>query len=263
MIKELCRFREPLLITPEAANAWIDALTAPIESRSVEIFGNKIDLPGSRIEKGVAVIPIKGVVAVNVSPFEKLFGVVDMADISEEIADAEANEEVTAIVFDIDSPGGTFNGTPELAAQIANASKPTFAFTSGMAASAAYFLMAGAENALAAPSATVGHIGTFAAYKSIAKALEAQGVDVTVIASDSLKLAGNPLVEMTQEHYEFLKSRIESATKVFRDFVAAQRPVDAEHMRGQTYFGAEAYAVNLIDAAASNLAAVIDFARQK
>jgi len=136
MIKELSRFCEPLLITPEAANAWVEALSQ-VSARQAEVFGTKIELPGMRIEHGVAIVPIKGVVAVNVSPIEKLFGVVDMADILEEIEAAEKNDQVSAIVFDIDSPGGTFNGTPELAAQIQNALKPTFAFTSGMAASAA------------------------------------------------------------------------------------------------------------------------------
>lgn len=266
MIKELLRFREPLLITADAAQVWIEQLSklAQVDSkRAAEIFGQAIELPAMRIENGVAIIPVQGAVAQGVSGFEKLFGVVDLRDVSAEIREAESDDTVSAIVFDIDSPGGTYNGTPEVAEQVAAATKPTFAFASGLAASAAYMIAAGADNVLASPSATVGQVGTVAVYQSFAKALEAQGVDVTVIASDSLKTAGSPLIEMTDEHFDFLKARITHATNVFRAFVSEQRPgISESELHGQFYFGKEAERNGFIDATAANLAEVVEFARQ-
>jgi len=266
MIKELLRFKEPLLIMAEAAQVWLEQLQqfSKLESkRAAEVFGQAIDLPAMTIDNGVAVIPIRGAVAQGVSGFEKLFGIVDMLDVSQELRDAQADASVKAIVLDIDSPGGTYNGTPELAAQVAATTKPTFAFIGGCGASAAYMIASGADNILATPSATVGQVGTVAVYQSVARRLEAEGVDVTVIASDTLKTAGHPLVEMTPEHFDFLKSRIAQATDVFRGFVADHRPAIAEaDLHGQFYFGSEAAPRGFIDATAANLAEVTDFARQ-
>jgi capsid assembly protease len=266
MIKEFLRFREPLLIMAEAAQVWLEQLqrVSKIESkRAAEIWGQAIELPSMRIESGVAIIPIHGAVAQNVGGFEKLFGMVDLRDVATELREAMADESVNAIVFDIDSPGGTYNGTPELAEQIAAANKPTFAFSAGVAASAAYMIASACDNVLASPSATIGQVGTVAIYQSIAKALKAEGVEITVIASDSLKTAGNPLVEMTPEHFEFLKARIMQATEVFRGFVSEHRPAIQEaDLHGQYYFGSEAQKTGFIDATAANLAEVVQFARE-
>lgn len=265
MIKEFSRFTEPLLIMAPAAHVWFEQAKRILginSERHAEIFGEKIELPAMRIEAGVAIIPISGAVASNVSDWEKLFGVVDLQDVAGELREAVANPDVESIVFDIDSPGGTYNGTPELAQAIAATSKPTFAFSSGCCASAAYMIASAADNVLATPSATVGQVGTVAVYHGMAKALEAQGIDVTVIASDELKTAGNPHVEMTPEHFDFLKSRIMDATQVFRGFVSEHRPaIDEANLHGQFYFGKEAAQNGFIDATAASLAEVVGFAR--
>lgn len=262
MIKELQRLCDPMLTTPENWLAWKNALESAIEARDASLFGVAIEMPSMRIEDGVAIIPIDGPVARGVSGMEKLFGVVDMQDIGAELAQAEANPDVRSIVLEIDSPGGTVNGTPELARQIANSSKPTFAFSSGLAASAGYYLMAAADNVVVTPSAKIGHIGTFIIHQDISDALAAEGVVTTIIASDSLKMAGHPLAKMTEEHREHLASQVMEATGMFRGFVAEHRPgMAADEMRGQIYFGEQAVSRSFADATAQNISEVIQLAQ--
>lgn len=259
MISELQRLAEPMLITADAWSAWA-RLAA--DQRSAEIFGQSIELPSMEVRNGVAVIPIHGTVAVNVGPIEKLFGVVDMQDVGAEIAQAEANPDVSAIVFDIGSGGGTYCGTPELANRIQASPLPTFAFTASVAASAAYWIMSAADNVLAAPSATVGHVGTMAVYQDCLDMMEKDGVRTTVLASDPLKVAGHPLVHMTEEQRQFLMDRLDHATEAFRGFVAERRPmVDDSDMRGQTFWGDQAVDAGFIDAIAGSLEEVIELAR--
>jgi len=71
-----------------------------------------------------------------------------------------------AIVLAVDSPGGEVAGANELAQLDRDAAeqKPVVAFVGGLAASAAYWLIAGATEIVASETAILGSIGRRAQY---------------------------------------------------------------------------------------------------
>ena len=64
---------------------------------------------------GVAIIPVHGVIGHKVGAVAKMLGAVDALDVMAAIELAADDDEVDTIILDIDSPGGTVAGVPELA----------------------------------------------------------------------------------------------------------------------------------------------------
>ena len=67
-------------------------------------------------------------------------GATDSEEIGAAIQEAASRPDIKAVFLDIDSPGGTVAGTPEIAAAVSalDKKKPGYAFSSGLMASAAY-----------------------------------------------------------------------------------------------------------------------------
>jgi len=89
---------------------------------------------------GVAVVPVYGVLAKNLSSYEESCGGgTDINPIAFAMSQADADPEVQKIVLDIDSPGGEVTGVPELGARIRDIDtrKPVIAFSDALTASGA------------------------------------------------------------------------------------------------------------------------------
>jgi hypothetical protein len=132
------------------------------------------------VNGNVAVIPIYGVITPKADLMSEMSGGTSVERISQTFAAALADDGIRGIVLDIDSPGGSVDGIPELAAQIrgARGTKPILAQANYRAASAAYWLGAQADEFFAAPSADVGSVGVFAAHNDVSAALEQDGIKV-------------------------------------------------------------------------------------
>src|SRR5690606_4285100 len=101
---------------------------------------------------------------------------------------------VSAIVIDVDSPGGTVTGVAELAEQIfeARGKKPIYAIANALAASAAYWIASAAEELWVTPSGDVGSIGVYAMHEDISEMEAEMGLKVTLISAGEYKTEGNP-----------------------------------------------------------------------
>jgi signal peptide peptidase SppA len=199
---------------------------------------------------GVAVIPISGIIDHDVTPLDALFGSVDVDDIRDDIEDAIANPEVSAIVLDFDSPGGVITGVPELAEFVAEASKskPIVAFTDSMMCSAAYWIAAGASAIVASPSSDVGSIGVYIPVMDVSGFYERNGVKVEIIKAGDLKAAGYPGTSLSEDQREDLQTGVDAVYQMFRGHVAANRRGATDSaMRGQSVLGASAVAAGLVD----------------
>ncbi len=97
------------------------------------------------VEDGIGVVAIDGLILRKPDLFARVFlGAISSEDIGDALRQAGERPDIKAVFLDIDSPGGTVAGTPELAAAVAslNARKPVYAFSSGLMCSAAYRLNA-------------------------------------------------------------------------------------------------------------------------
>ena len=207
---------------------------------------------------GVAIIPVAGVIGHKVSPIAKLLGAVDTLDIMAAIELAADDDEVDTIILDIDSPGGTVAGVPELAETVeavqASGTKKIYAYTDSQMASAAYWLAAGANGIFAAPSADVGSIGVYLPVMDTSAALKEQGVQVEIFKSGKYKAAGFPGVPLNEEVRKHLQLEVMDTYNEFAGFVKKFRPeLNYEHLQGQTFTGRRAADIGMIDGEAKNL----------
>ena len=144
---------------------------------------------------------------------------------------ADADPSVSAILLDIDSPGGSVSMVAEAAAVIASASTPTYAIANTMAGSAAYYLASQADEVIASPSALVGSIGVFARHVDISVALQQEGVAVSLVSAGQFKTEGNQYEPLSDEARAAMQVMVDEFYTQFVEAVAAGRGVSADDVR--------------------------------
>ena len=150
---------------------------------------------------GIALIPVVGSLVRRTVGLDPASGFTSYAEIAGMVDAALADPSVEGIVLDIDSPGGTVNGTPELAEAVADASRQKFvyAFSAGLMCSAAYWVGDGAaalwqpeQNALCLLGSTDSGV-----YSGETRFLTAEEVHAEQLAQRiSIKLSNLPPVLM-------------------------------------------------------------------
>ena len=205
----------------------------------------------------VAVVPVVGTITQRASMMSLCDGGTSTQAISRALREANADETVSAIVLDIDSPGGSVYGVAELAAEIRASAKPVTAIANSLAASAAYWLGTAASEFYVTPGGEVGSIGVWMAHEDWSKALEEQGVAVTLISAGKFKTEGNPYGPLPDEARQFMQSRTDDYFGAFTRDVAKGRsrpgaPVSVEQVRqgmgqGRVLGAAQAKAENMVD----------------
>ncbi len=201
------------------------------------------------VEDGVGVIAIEGPILRKPDLFARIFfGATSSEDIGDAIREAAGRDDIKAVFLNIDSPGGTVAGTPELANAVAalDKKKPVYAFSSGLMCSAAYWVASQARAIYATPSAQVGSIGVVQAVVDNSAALDKAGIKVEVFSVGKYKAMGAPGTPLTDDQRELISSNL---AEIARDFHAAvlakKRAISAEAMEGQTFSGKQAQRHNL------------------
>lgn len=213
-------------------------------------------LPVMTIENGIATIPVHGVISRKIGQIEKTCGAVDVLDISADIKAAIDSNSVRLILLDVNSPGGTVGGVPELAQQIADAAqqKHVCAYANDLMASAAYWLSAGATEIVASPSSTVGSIGVFMPHVDMTARYEQAGLRVDLIKSGIHKGAGYPGTALTEEQRALLQADVDETHEEFRAFIRAHRSLAKdEAMEGQCFSGKGAAEAGLVTGLVSSI----------
>ncbi|MCP4444870.1 MAG: S49 family peptidase [Myxococcales bacterium] len=202
-----------------------------------------------QVEDGIATVAVHGPLATKVHPMiSALYGVSDMNLIQDALVEASLRDDVKGVLLDIDSPGGTVRGTPETSAMVGAVacSKPVYAFTDSMMASAAYYIGSQADAIYTTQSATIGSIGVMLPHVDMSEKAKAQGLKVRVFTSGKFKAAGYPGTSLTEEQAEQIQEGID---EMFSDFRAAVlrrgRAISDETMQGQTFTGSKGVELNV------------------
>lgn len=242
----------PWAIRPETMAGMLEKLVAKDMIDEMLGLTDEDVMPDVEVDDGVAVLPINGVIGNKLPKYaQAYFGMVSIDVVSDAFDELDADGNVSAIVIDIDSPGGVVSGVPEFAEIIANASKPVIAYTSGMMCSAAYWIGAGAQAIYASKSANVGSIGVYLPIVMLKKYYERMGIEVDLIKAGRFKGAGYPGTELTEEQRDDLQSGVDYLYRLFSGFVGGRRNLDSETMQGQDFFAEQAIELNLIDSIAT------------
>jgi signal peptide peptidase SppA len=141
---------------------------------------------------------------------------------------ALSDTSVKGIVFDIDSPGGMYQGAFELADYIASrkGEKPTKAIVNSEACSAAYILACTADSISATPSSTVGSIGVLMVHKDATESNRQAGVKYTIIRAGKHKALGSPIEPLSDEFKSELQANVDSGYDMFTKKVASLRGIE-------------------------------------
>lgn len=249
--------RDRLLTT---ANRW-----KAQDREGVDLSGDAVTLPSMRVVDGIAEIPVPGVILKGATAWEKGMGAVAVEDVMTDLREAAANDEVDGIFLDVDSPGGTVGGVPELGELVADVSriKPVRAFTDGMMCSAAYWMSAGATDIVASRSADVGSIGVYLPWIDESEAFAMDGLTVEVLTNEGadLKGMGFPGTSLTDAQREELQASVNETADEFHDHVMRSREIvdPADTFRGQSFTAKNARFRGLIDSVMDRAAALADF----
>ena len=197
----------------------------------------------------MATISIEGPILRKPGLFARvIMGATDSEEIGAAIREANDRTDVKAVMLNIDSPGGTVAGTPELANAVAslNERKPVYAFSSGLMASAAYWIASQARAIYATPSAQVGSIGVVQAVVDDSAALDKEGIKVEVFSVGKYKAMGAPGNPLTNDQRELIQSNLAEIAGEFHAAVLAKgRAIPPSAMEGQTFSGRQAQRYNL------------------
>jgi protease-4 len=210
--------------------------------------------PGLKIENGVAVIDIKGVLLKKVPQWVRWWGIsaTGYDEIRTDLAEAVASR-AKEIRLRIESPGGQVAGSQETADAIhaAGKTKPISAEIEDMGASGAYWLASQALEVSANPNAIVGSIGVYTAFVDSSRAAERAGFKVHLIASGPHKGMGTPGVPISEEQLAGYRRVVDGMAEAFVASVARGRRVEADLVRtwatGQVWLASQAKAIGLID----------------
>lgn len=114
------------------------------------------------VSRGVAVVPVKGLLTPNLFVLERWFGWATYQGLEETLNLLASNEEVSAIVLEFDTPGGMVLGVEAANAAIAACAKvkPVHALVNPLCASAGYWLACASTEITATAGSLIGSIGT-------------------------------------------------------------------------------------------------------
>lgn len=259
----------------------LDVLTAPwailpdklLEIQNIyatHLRGEKIDLKAVEAQlgkplqneqkryenqNGVGVIRVEGVLARRANLMMRISGGTSTEMMRSQFREAMNDREAESILFVIDSPGGTVDGTQEFAEEIyrARGKKPIKAVALGTVASAAYWIGAAADELYLASDTTVaGSIGVVSTHVDVSRAEDRMGIKTTEIAAGKYKRIASQYGPLSQEGRASMQEMVDDIYTAFVNDVAAfrKRSVDGvlEKMAdGRIFLGSKAIEAGLAD----------------
>lgn len=204
------------------------------------------------IDGNLGVIGLCGVMTKS-GAGDSLTQTVSTAMVRRALSECAANEQISAVVMVIDSPGGSVCGTGDLGDDIARlkAKKPVIGFAEDDCHSAAYWAASQCSMIVANRFARVGSIGTYAVIDDVSKMYESKGIKTHVIRSGKFKGAGVEGSEITDEHLAEFQREVDACNEMFITAVASGRGMTMEQVAaiadGRSYTAQDALSLGLID----------------
>ena len=224
---------EKLAVIDELVQFRVDGGTLSAEEIAAKIDAAR-EPKVRRVRGNVAIIPIQGVIAQKMDLMTAMSGGTSTEAVGRDIDAAVADRSISAIVFDVDSPGGSVYGVTELADKIYNAraSKKIYAVSNSVTASAAYWLASQAHKIYVTPGGEIGSIGVIAAHTDVSGAEAAAGFKTTIVKAGRFKGEGNPHEPLGDEAHSAIQKRVDEYYGMFAKAVARGRDTTTSAVRG-------------------------------
>ena len=204
------------------------------------------------IRDGTAIIPVHGVITARTTLFSLFAGGTSLEDLAKDFSEALNSNEVTSILFDIDSPGGVAVGPFEMAEMIfkGRSKKPIYSYIGRNGSSAAYWLASATEKIFVNPSALVGSIGVVTTIP-VQEQPDMDGYkNIEIVSSNAGHKRPDP---KTKEGLAEIRRELDDLESTFIESIAKYRSITPEIIKadfggGGVVIGKEAVKRNMADA---------------
>ena len=199
----------------------------------------------------VALIDISGPIITGKDTSYLFEDVTSSDDITKLIRKANENDNIKAIVFVINSPGGSAVASDEIAAEIKKVNKTTVAWVREIGTSGAYWIATSTNHVIANRMSITGSIGVIASYLEFSRFIQEHNVTYERLVSGKYKDLGSPFKELTAEERAVFQKSLDRIHDYFVEEVANNRNLnkkDVDKMAtGAFYLGDEAKELGLVD----------------
>jgi signal peptide peptidase SppA len=221
--KRVIRFVQgmPWAIMPSKLEQIVEFLSIKAAGGAVPEF-QALTAPQPSRQRSVAVLPVFGTISYRANIISEASGSASIEKLQNSFAQLVDDPDIGTIIFDMDTPGGSVPGIPEMAAEIfaARKEKRIIAVANPLIASAGYWLASQAHEIYMMPSASIGSIGVVAVHEDHSEELAKEGVKLTFITAGKHKAEGNPAQPLSDEASAFMQSRVDEFYDMFTSAVA-------------------------------------------
>lgn len=189
-------------------------------------------------------------------------------DVAQAFREASDDRKVKAIVFRVDSPGGSAMGSEVVYREVLRAreaGKPVVVSMGSVAGSGGYYVAAAADRIVAQPATVTGSIGVVSGKLATGDAWSRVGVDWGELSVGRNATFNSSLEPYSGSERQRLQAGLDVIYQGFKDRVAAGRSLSAERVedlaKGRVWTGSEASELGLVDEL-GGLDRAIDLARE-
>ncbi len=164
---------------------------------------------------------------------------------------AATDENIKAVIVDIDSPGGTSAAGNELAQAVRRFGKPSAAVIHDLGVSSGYLVAAASNRVFAGLSSTVGSIGATYSYLNMSEKNKEEGVVYEALSSGPYKDMMSPDKPLSDEERALIERDLKILHDDFVGTVAVYRELPRQHIErladGSALLGGQALNEGLVD----------------
>ncbi|MGM0591695.1 MAG: signal peptide peptidase SppA [Halobacteriota archaeon] len=171
-------------------------------------------------------------------------------DVVEQIEQADADDNVEALVVKLNTPGGQVVPSDDIRLAAMGFDGPTLAYTTDTCASGGYWIASGCDELWARDASIVGSIGVIGSSVNVSELADRLGVSYERFAAGKYKDAGMALKELDDDERAYLQGIIDDYYDTFVERVADGRDMDPNDVReteARVYLGSEAFDLGLVD----------------
>ncbi len=175
-------------------------------------------------------------------------------EIAKAIKDARLDTAIKAIVFRVNSPGGSALASDVMWREtiLAQKAKPFIVSMGDVAASGGYYISCGADRIFAEPNTITGSIGVFGMIPNAQKALsEKLGITIDTVNTNKHSDVGTILRGTSGIEYDYIQQSVERIYDVFITKVAQGRKMQKNNVdsigQGRVWSGVDALKIHLVD----------------
>lgn len=199
-----------------------------------------------------AIVPVIGSLVNKTGYLRPYSGMTGYDTVRANIDIALADDNVDHIVLHIDSGGGEVSGCFDLCDYIKSKLDDIkiTALVDDIACSAAYAIASSCSEVLISETSTIGSVGVITIHANYEKAIEEQGVEVTIITAGRNKADMNPYEKLPEEVLSRVQGKLNAIWEMFASRVAMSRNLDIEKvysMEALTYMGQSGIEIGLAD----------------